>query len=247
MKKVFEFIPAIDLINGKCVRLSQGNYDQSVIYSDNPVEVAIRFEQLGIKRVHLVDLDGARNGRITNLTVLEEICKRTSLLVDFGGGIKSAEDISVVLQAGATWVTIGSMAVKNRELVGEWMQRFGTNKFFLGIDIKDNQVVTDAWLHVSDSKVGDVISYFYNQGFNHFFCTDTSKDGMLGGISTAIYENIIASFPGVHVYASGGVSECKDVETAREIGCSGIIVGKAIYEGKITNEEITRFIQPYVG
>lgn len=242
MSKQFEIIPAIDLIDGKCVRLSQGNYEAKTIYNENPVEVAKSFEAIGIKRLHVVDLDGAKAGKIINIKTLEQISAATNLEIDFGGGVKTENDIELVLNAGAKYVTIGSMAVKQQELVAQWLNKYGFEKFFLGIDVKGEFVATNGWLETSTKTIYDVLDFYNGMGFNYFFCTDISKDGMLQGISETLYSNVIAKYKDLNLVASGGVSSVKDIDSAKRIGCSGAIVGKAIYENRITNEELKSFL-----
>lgn len=242
MSKQFEIIPAIDLIDGKCVRLSQGNYDAKTIYNENPVEVAKAFESIGIKRLHVVDLDGAKAGKIINIKTLEQISSATNLEIDFGGGLKSESDIEMILNAGAKYVTIGSMAVKQEEVVVQWLNKYGFEKFFLGIDVKGEFVATNGWLETSTKTLYDVLDFYKGVGFNYFFCTDISKDGMLQGISEELYSKVISKYEDINLVASGGVSSIKDVDAAKQIGCRGAIVGKAIYENRITNEELKSFL-----
>ncbi len=242
MSKQFEIIPAIDLIDGKFVRLSQGNYDAKTIYNENPVEVAKVFESIGIKRLHVVDLDGAKAGKIINIKTLEQISSATNLEIDFGGGVKSESDIEMILNAGAKYVTIGSMAVKQEEVAVQWLNKYGFEKFFLGIDVKGEFVATNGWLETSTKTLYDVLDFYKGIGFNYFFCTDISKDGMLQGISEELYSKVISKYEDINLVASGGVSSIKDVDAAKQIGCSGAIVGKAIYENRITNEELKSFL-----
>lgn len=242
MSKQFEIIPAIDLIDGKCVRLSQGNYDAKTIYNENPVEVAKAFESIGIKRLHVVDLDGAKAGKIINIKTLEQIASATNLQIDFGGGVKSESDVEMILNAGSKFVTIGSMAVKQEEVVAQWLNKYGFEKFFLGIDVKGEFVATNGWLETSTKTIYDVLDFYKGIGFNYFFCTDISKDGMLQGISESLYSKVITKYKDINLVASGGVSSIKDVDAAKQIGCSGAIVGKAIYENRITNEELQTFL-----
>jgi len=242
MSKQFEIIPAIDLIDGKCVRLSQGNYDAKTIYNENPVEVAKAFESIGIKRLHVVDLDGAKAGKIVNIKTLEQISSATNLEIDFGGGVKSESDIEMILNAGSKFVTIGSMAVKQQEVVAQWLNKYGFEKFFLGIDVKGEFVATNGWLETSTKTIYDVLDFYKGIGFNYFFCTDISKDGMLQGISEELYSKVISKYEDINLVASGGVSSITDVDAAKQIGCSGTIVGKAIYENRITNEELKTFL-----
>jgi len=238
----FQFIPAIDIIDGKCVRLSQGDYSQKTTYYEQPLDAAKQFQDLGVQRLHLVDLDGAKSGRIINLHVLETIANQTQLEIDFGGGVKTEDDVRMILQSGAKWVTVGSMAVKQKDTVANWLENFGQEKFLIGIDVKGRKVATDGWLNVLEVDVSEVIEFYFKKEFNHFFCTDISKDGMLQGISEALYLQLINEFNGLKLIASGGVSCIDDAIIAKEIGCKGVIVGKAIYEGKIKNEEIKQLL-----
>lgn len=242
MSKQFKIVPAIDLIDGKCVRLTQGDYNAKTIYNENPVEVAKAFEDIGIRRLHIVDLDGAKAGKIINSKVLEQIATATNLEIDFGGGVKTEADIELILNAGAKYVTIGSMAVKQEEVVAQWLIKYGFEKFFLGIDVKGEFVATNGWLETSTKTIYDVINFYKGIGFNYFFCTDISKDGMLQGISEDLYANVISKFPDINLVASGGVSNSNDIKVSRNIGCKGVIVGKAIYENRITNEELKSFL-----
>ncbi len=227
-------IPAIDIIDGKCVRLTQGDYAQKTIYNENPVEVAKEFEDNGLTRLHLVDLDGAKAGRVINWKVLEAISAKTKMVIDFGGGIKKKEDVWVVLNSGASLATIGSLAVKDEALFVEMLSNFGADKFLLGADVKDAMIVINGWLNKTDINIIDFIQQYIDRGVQQIFCTDVSKDGKLEGPSIALYKKIIQQFPSLHFIASGGVSNNDDLEELHRIGCKSAIVGKAIYEGKIT-------------
>ncbi|MBC7937598.1 MAG: 1-(5-phosphoribosyl)-5-[(5-phosphoribosylamino)methylideneamino]imidazole-4-carboxamide isomerase [Rhizobacter sp.] len=226
-------IPAIDIINGKCVRLTRGDYAQQVVYNDNPVEVAKQFEGAGIKRLHIVDLDGAKEGRIINLKVLENIALATGLVIDFGGGVKTITDVSNIFNAGAAIVTIGSMAVKHPELLEEWLMEFGTEQFLIGADVLDGKIKISGWLEDGDIGIFDFIGKMLSLGVTNIFCTDISKDGAMEGPSADLYKKIIEEHPEVSLIASGGVSNIDDVLLLKETGCKGAIIGKAIYEGKI--------------
>lgn len=236
-----EIIPAIDIIDGKCVRLTQGDYAQKKIYNEHPLEVAKAFEDAGVKRLHLVDLDGAKAGQVKNWKVLETIAGKTKLVIDFGGGIKKQEDVSVVFNSGAALATVGSIAVKNEEELVRWFGIFGTGKFLLGADVKDEKITIGGWLETTDISVYDFIRKYMEHGVTQLFCTDVSKDGKLEGPSTALYKNIITEFPDLHFIASGGVSELSDLEKLREAGCKGVIIGKAIYEGRMDIEEVVKW------
>lgn len=236
-----QIIPAIDIIDGKCVRLTQGDYDQKKIYNEHPLEVAKEFEDAGLTRLHLVDLDGAKAGKVINWKVLETLAGKTSMQIDFGGGIKKEDDLKVVFNSGAQWATVGSIAVKNKEELIKWSLIYGPKKFLLGADVKDEKIAVGGWLETTDTWVFDFIEDYMQNGFNHIFCTDVSKDGLLQGPSTELYKRIIEKFPALHFIASGGVSSMKDLELLKESGCKGAIVGKAIYENRITLDELTRF------
>ncbi len=229
-----EIIPAIDIIDGKCVRLSQGDYAQKKIYNENPLEVAKQFEDAGIKRLHLVDLDGAIKGTIVNQKVLETIAAKTKLIIDFGGGIKTDADIQSVYNAGASIATIGSLAVKNSELFFSWVTKYGSDKILLGADVKNEKIAVSGWIEQTEISVFDFIKTNSEKGVINIFCTDISKDGMMQGASTELYKKIKDQFPSINLIASGGVSSLKDLEAVQEAGCSGAIIGKAIYEGSIS-------------
>lgn len=238
-------IPAIDVINGKCVRLTQGDYAQQVVYNDNPVEVAMQFEDAGIKRLHVVDLDGAKAGSIVNLKVLENIAAATGLVIDFGGGIKTITDVSNVFNAGAAIVTIGSLAVKHPELLEEWLMEFGTDKFLIGADVLDGKIKISGWLEDGGINIFDFIGKMLGLGVTNIFCTDISKDGAMAGPSTDLYRKIIADHPELNFIASGGVSTIDDVLAMKEIGCKGAIIGKAIYEGKVPLNPLKEFTESF--
>ncbi len=236
-----QIIPAIDIIDGKCVRLTEGDYAQKKIYNEHPLEVAKEFEGAGLQRLHLVDLDGAKAGSVKNWKVLETIAGKTSLVIDFGGGIKREEDVTIVFNSGAALATVGSVAVKEEVTFVSWLQQFGANKFLLGADVKNEKIAVGGWLETTDVWVYDFIEKYINHGVQQIFCTDVSKDGRLEGPSTELYKNIIQKFPQLHFIASGGVSSLADLEELRAAGCSGAIVGKAIYEGRVSLEELKRF------
>jgi len=235
-----EIIPAIDIIDGKCVRLTQGDYEQKKIYNEHPLEVAKQFEDAGLKRLHLVDLDGAKAGAVKNWKVLETLASKTSLIIDFGGGIKKDEDVKIVFNSGAALATIGSMAVKDEEEFVKWLFAFGADKFLLGADVKEEKIAVSGWLEKTDIWIYDFIQKYIEHGVQQIFCTDVSKDGKLEGPSIDLYKNIIAKFSELHFIASGGVSSLKDLEELKEIGCRGAIVGKAIYEGRIKLIELKK-------
>ena len=237
-----EIIPAIDIIEGKCVRLTHGDYNRKKIYNEHPLEVAKEFEGAGLQRLHLVDLDGAKAGAVKNWKVLEAIAGKTTLVIDFGGGIKSENDLSVVFDCGAALATIGSMAVKEADVFSDWILRYGPDRFFLGADVKKEKITVSGWLEQTDIWVYDFIEQYMQKGLNRIFCTDVSKDGALEGPSLELYGNIVKKFPALHFVASGGVSSADDLYQLEEAGCKGVIVGKAIYEGRITLEELKSFV-----
>lgn len=237
-----EIIPAIDIIDGKCVRLTQGDYSQKIIYNENPLEVAKQFEEIGITRLHLVDLDGAKKGEVVNLKVLESIGSQTKLIIDFGGGIKNDSSIESVFNAGARFATIGSLAVKQPEVLFSWLKKYGADKIMLGADVKGENISIGGWLEETDLNVIGFIKINFYKGIKNVFCTDISKDGLLQGPSIDLYKKIMNAIPELKLIASGGVSNMKDVLELDKIGCGGVIIGKAIYEGKITMEEIKNYI-----
>ncbi len=237
-----EIIPAIDIIDGKCVRLTQGDYAQKTIYNENPLEVALAFEAIGIARLHLVDLDGAKLGKVVNYKVLEKIASKTKLTIDFGGGIKTDDDIETVFNYGADLATIGSVAVKNKSLFFTWIKKYGSSKLFLGADVRNEKIAINGWLETTNVSIYDFVEEHLKEGIKSVFCTDISKDGLLQGPSIDLYKNILNKFPKLNLTASGGVSQLSDLEELKQIGCSGAIVGKAIYENKITMNELKEFI-----
>ena len=236
-----QLIPAIDIINGKCVRLTQGDYSSVKVYNENPLEVAKEFEEAGLTRVHVVDLDGAKAGEVRNWKVLEAIASRTELNIDFGGGIKTEKDVSIVLESGAKWATIGSIAVKDEELFVDWIDKFGATSFILGADVKEEKIAISGWLETTNIWVYDFIKKYMKHGLKQIFCTDVNKDGLLQGPSVKLYKSIITEFPSLHLIASGGVSSIKDLEDLAAIGCNAAIIGKAIYENRISLEELKVF------
>jgi len=236
-----QIIPAIDLIDGKCVRLTQGDYAQKKIYNEYPLEVAKQFEDAGLMRLHLVDLDGAKAGEIKNWKVLETIAGKTNLFIDFGGGIKTEKDVQIVFDSGAALATVGSIAVKNENEFTCWLKQYGAEKFLLGADVKEEKIAVHGWQETTEIWIYDFIEKYLQHGIKQIFCTDVSKDGKLEGPSTDLYKHIIQKFPELHFIASGGVSSMKDLDDLQTIGCSGVIVGKAIYENKISLKEIKMF------
>ena len=237
-----DIIPAIDLIDGKCVRLTQGDYDKKTIYNENPLEVAKQFEDIGIKRLHLVDLDGAKKGEVVNIKVLETIASNTDLIIDFGGGIKSEDSLLNVFNAGANLATIGSLAVKEPELFFDWIEKYGPGKIMLGADVNNEKIAISGWINTTDINVYDFIKINFHKGIKNVFCTDISKDGMLQGPSLDLYMKIMKEVPGLKIIASVGVSNINDICALKKIGCGGAIIGKAIYEGRITIDELRIWI-----
>jgi phosphoribosylformimino-5-aminoimidazole carboxamide ribotide isomerase len=240
-----EIIPAIDIIEGKCVRLVKGDYSQKTIYADSPVEVAQSFEAAGIKRLHLVDLDGAKARKVVNLEVLEAISKSSKLDIDFGGGVQSTEDLAKVLKAGAKQITGGSIAIKNQALFLEWIERYGAESIILGADVKDEYIAIHGWEEKSETHLFDFLRFYLEKGLRYVICTDVAKDGMMQGPSMDLYKKVIKEFPKIKLIASGGVSSMDDIKVLAEAGLYGAITGKAIYENKITLEEIADWQEKY--
>jgi phosphoribosylformimino-5-aminoimidazole carboxamide ribotide isomerase len=235
-------IPAIDLIDAKCVRLSQGDYDQKTVYNENPLEVAKMFEDAGITRLHLVDLDGAKAQHIVNYKVLETIASKTNLLIDFGGGLKSDDDLRIAFGCGAQMVTGGSIAVKNRETFLGWIEKYGAEKIILGADAKDKKIAVSGWLEVSELPILEFIDSYMQKGIQKVISTDIARDGMLSGPSIELYKEILEQFPKLELIASGGIASMKDIIELDEMGVPGVITGKAIYENRISLEEIEKYI-----
>lgn len=236
-----KIIPAIDIIEGQCVRLSQGNYDKKKVYDPDPLAVARRFEEAGIKNLHLVDLDGAKAGKIMNDQVLKSITSNTKLKVDFGGGIKTDDDIKKAFDNGATQVTCGSIAVKNRNKVLKWLSDYGAEKLILGADVKDKMIAIHGWTETSELSLNSLLEDYLQAGLQYVICTDIATDGMLTGPNINLYKEIIASYPDIKLIASGGVSNAKDLEELQSAGLYGAIVGKAIYENRISLEELKTY------
>ena len=239
---MIRIIPAIDIIDGKCVRLTKGDYSQKTIYNENPVEVAKEFESIGIEHLHLVDLDGAKAKRIINWKVLESISKETSLIVDFGGGVRSDKDLQIALDSGASKITAGSVAVKNKDLVIDWINKYGSDKIILGADTMNGMISINAWADETELPLIEFIKNYYALGFKETIVTDISKDGVLTGPAFELYKNIKNEIPNISLIASGGVSDISDVEKLNEMKIDGVIIGKAIYEGKIQLNELKRFL-----
>ena len=236
-------IPAIDIIGGECVRLSQGNYNQKTVYGGSPLDMAKRFEDAGINYLHLVDLDGAKSNSIVNHVILEQIAVKTSLKVDFGGGLKSSKDIEIAFDSGANQITLGSIAVSNPGLFFDLLKRYGPQKIILGADFLDRKIKTNGWLEDSGKDLINFVQDYVSKGVNYIIPTDISKDGMLDGPSLSIYKEILNNFKSVSLIASGGISVIQDLDELKSIGCEGAIIGKAIYENKIDLKSLTKFIE----
>ena len=234
-------IPAIDIIEGKCVRLSKGDYNTKKIYNEHPLEVAKEFEANGIEFLHLVDLDGAKSNHIVNSKVLYDIATKTKLKIDFGGGLKTNEDVEVAFDCGASQITGGSIAAKNPLMFLEWLERFGADKIILGSDCLDKKIATQGWLEHSETDVITFIKDYVSKGIKYTICTDISKDGMLQGASDELYKEILGQVK-VNLIASGGIADIKDVIKMKTIGCEGVIIGKAIYENKISLKELSELL-----
>lgn len=235
-------IPAIDIIDGKCVRLSKGDYDTKKIYNENPLEVAKSFEAHGIQYLHLVDLDGAKSSRIVNYKVLEQIASKTSLKIDFGGGLKSDTDLKIAFESGANQITGGSIAIKQPEVFKSWIQQYGTDKIILGADAMNEKIAISGWLEESKEEVIPFIQNYQKEGIQYVICTDISKDGMLEGPSFELYQRILEQTKDVKLIASGGISSFDELPKLAELGCEGTIIGKAIYEGRITLKQLENYI-----
>lgn len=238
-----KIIIAIDIIDGKCVRLSEGNFNKKKIYSNNPVDVALFLENNGINRLHLVDLDGARTGKVVHWKILENISKKTKLSIDFGGGICKEDDIKKVFEYGGNFATIGSIAVKSPFLLKKWICKYGNDKILLGIDIKNNCIAIDGWKKLVNIPILNFIKEKYADGVKKIFCTDISKDGLLKGPSFHLYKRIINSIPKMRLIGSGGIKKIEDIKKLLELGCSGVIIGKAIYENKISLSDLFKFFK----
>lgn len=240
-------IPAIDIIDGKCVRLSKGDYDTKKIYNENPLEVAKSFEAHGIQYLHLVDLDGAKSSRIVNYKVLEQIASKTSLKIDFGGGLKSDADLKIAFESGANQITGGSIAIKQPEVFKNWIQKYGAEKIILGADAINEKVAISGWLEESKEEVIPFIQNYHKEGIQYVICTDISKDGMLEGPSFELYQRILEQIKDVKLIASGGISTFDELPKLAELGCEGTIIGKAIYEGRITLKQLEKYITNLTG
>lgn len=246
MNKKIKIIPAIDIIGGKCVRLSQGDYDRKTVYNENPLEVARMFEDTGINRLHLVDLDGAKAKHIVNYKVLEQIASKTKLVIDFGGGLNSDEDLKVAFESGAAMVTGGSIAVKEPDVFLSWLEKFGSEKIILGADAKDGKIAVSGWQESTELSVIEFIAEFHQKGISKVISTDISRDGMLSGPAFELYTEIMETLPKVEIIASGGIASMEDIYKLAEMGVPGVITGKAIYEGKVRLKEIEKYNQKWL-
>lgn len=235
---MIELIPAIDIIDGKCVRLTKGDYDQKKVYNDDPVEVAKQFESLGFRRLHVVDLDGAKSKHIVNVDVLRAITSSTNLIVDFGGGIKTDNDIELAFANGASLVTIGSIAVTQPELFASWLEKYGADRIILGADVRNGKISINGWKEDSAEDLLPFLKYYINKGVVNVLCTEISKDGMLEGPATELYKEVMAEYPNLNLIASGGISSNEDIKELNRYGIPSVVFGKAIYEGKIDMKEL---------
>lgn len=239
---MIELIPAIDVIDGKCVRLSQGNYDSKKVYNESPLEVAKAFEAHGMRRLHVVDLDGAASQHVVNYRTLEQIATHTSLTIDFGGGIKTAKDIDIAFNSGAQMVTLGSVAVKNPELFDAWLNTYGNEKIILGSDVKENRIAISGWKEESPLELMPFLDQYIKKGITKVLCTDISRDGMLRGAALPLYKEIMGTYPELYLIASGGISCLDDILQLDDAGIPAVVFGKAIYEGHISLNDLTRYI-----
>ncbi len=239
---MIELIPAIDVIDGKCVRLSQGEYDSKKIYNENPLEVAKEFEAHGLKRLHVVDLDGAASKHVVNYRTLELLAEHTSLVIDFGGGIKTDDDLRIAFNSGAQMVTVGSVAVKEPALFEKWLDKYGSERVILGADTKNGKIAVNGWKEESQTELMPFLGQYIKKGVTKVLCTDISCDGMLQGPSTALYRHIMEVYPDLYLIASGGVACTDDIRKLEEAGIPAVVFGKALYEGRISLKELTSFI-----
>jgi phosphoribosylformimino-5-aminoimidazole carboxamide ribotide isomerase len=240
---MIEIIPGIDIINGQCVRLQQGDYSKLTIYEKDPVMVARRFEDIGIKRVHLVDLDGAKEKHVVNLKVLEKIASKTKLVIDFGGGVKSEKDLISVLNAGACMVTVGSLAVTDKKMFFYWLKKYGSDKIILGADVKNRKIAISGWLKTTETELTSFLEEYTGKGIKNVLCTDISRDGMLTGTALELYGELREKFPGINLIASGGIGNIQEVHLLNEMNVNGVVIGKAIYEQKIKLPELQPFLK----
>lgn len=242
-EKQFKIIPSIDLIDGLCVRLTQGDYLRKNIYNKDPLKISLYFQDIGISRLHLVDLDGAKTGKIVHWRILEKISKNTNLIIDFGGGIQSDQDIRVVFECGASIATLGSIVVKNLQLIKEWIKYYGSDKIFIGMDVSNKKIAINGWKKITDIYYCNFLKEKISYGVENFFCTDISKDGLLSGPSLQLYKLILTTFPKINIIASGGISHLTDIQYIKDIGCYGAILGKILYENKITISKLRKFMK----
>lgn len=235
-------IPAIDIIEGKAVRLTKGDYSQKTIYNEDPLEVALQFEDAGLQRLHLVDLDGAKAGEVKNWKVLEKIAGKTKLSIDFSGGISTQQNAAICFDSGAAYASVGSIAVKDEFTFSGWLLAYGADRFIIGADVKEEIIVIKGWTETTAVTVFDLIEKYKTKGVKQFFCTDVNKDGLLQGPSVNLYKKILNQHPSIDLIASGGVSNVGDIEELRQAGCSGAIIGKAIYENRVSLQDLKKFI-----
>jgi phosphoribosylformimino-5-aminoimidazole carboxamide ribotide isomerase len=242
-----EIIPAIDLINGKCVRLTEGDYSRKTEYALSPLEIAKQYQDHGIKRLHLVDLDGAKQGKVVNWQIAEQLALQTDLVIDFGGGVKTAAEVERIIDLGIEYVVVGSVAAKQPEVFADWIVRFGPNRFMLGADVRNEMIMVSGWLEKSSLSLMPFLETQINQGISNVFCTDISKDGKLEGPAVDLYRKIKLAFPAFNLIASGGVSSMDDIHALAKAGCNGVIIGKAIYEGRISIQDLEAYINENKG
>jgi len=235
-------VPAIDIIEGKCVRLSKGDYSRKKVYSEDPLEIARAFEDHGLSRLHLVDLDGAKEKHVINWRVLEKIAGNTNLVIDFGGGIKSEYDLDIIFNSGAHMATIGSIAVKDPELFFQWVIEFGAERIILGADVSDRKIAVSGWLEITEIDILEFLDNYLSRGVWKVLCTDISKDGMLEGTSFDLYAELVKKQPGMQLIASGGITSLDEIMRLEEIGVHSAVIGKAIYEKRITLEDLSRYV-----
>lgn len=241
--KKIKIIPSIDLIDGICVRLTQGDYLRKEIYNKDPLKISLYFQDIGISRLHLVDLDGAKSGKITHWRILEKISKNTDLIIDFGGGIQNDQDIRVAFECGANIATLGSIAVNNLQLMKKWIKCYGSDKIFIGIDVNNKKIAINGWKKMTDIYYCKFLKEKISAGVENFFCTDISKDGLLSGPSLQLYEHILMTYPNIKIFASGGISHLTEIQSLKNIGCYGAILGKALYKNKIIISKLREFIK----
>ena len=242
-----EIIPAIDLINGKCVRLTEGDYSRKTEYAQSPLEIAKQYQDHGITRLHLVDLDGAKQGKVVNWQIAEQLALHTDLVIDFGGGVKTAAEVERIIDLGIEYVVVGSVAAKQPEVFADWIVRFGPNRFMLGADVRNEMIMVSGWLEKSSLSLMPFLETQINQGISNVFCTDISKDGKLEGPAVDLYRKIKLAFPAFNLIASGGVSSMDDIHALAKAGCNGVIIGKAIYEGRISIQDLEAYINENKG